>query len=227
VFAFWHSAIHEPDRLCRLIRDTRVTPDQWAEQQRVYRRATTVSLLDLGFAAFFLNRTNRSGIIGSAGMIGGARQRGRWKLDARYNGPELAERVARIARYRDRIHISNLDAVDFLRHSARAAQVRALAYLDPPYYVKGQQRLYANYYDEADHAEIAKLLTDLPFLWVVSYDDAPQIRRLYGAYRRTTYSLRYTAADRRSGAEVMFLSDRLVVPPGMRPRYPSALLPSF
>jgi DNA adenine methylase len=226
VFAFWHSVIHEPERLCRLVRDARVTPNEWARQRRVYR-ATTASLLDLGFAAFFLNRTNRSGIIGSAGMIGGARQRGRWKLDARYNGPELAERIGRVARYRDRIRIFNLDAIDFLLHCARLGLVRALAYLDPPYYGKGRRRLYANYYDDVAHAEIAKLLPDLPFPWVVSYDDAPQIRRLYRGYRRTSYSLRYTAAQCRSGAEVIFVSAGLVVPRGMGRRSSGLLLPSF
>jgi DNA adenine methylase len=183
----------------------------------VYRRAATAPLLHLGFAAFFLNRTNRSGIIESAGMIGGARQRGRWKLDARYNGPELAERIARVARYRDRIGVFNLDAVDFLRHCAGDLPPRALAYLDPPYYVKGQQRLYANYYNDADHATIAGVLPSLKFPWVVSYDDAPQIRRLYRGYRRTSYSLRYTAAAPRRGAEVIFFSDGLVLPKGTWP----------
>jgi len=57
----------------------------------------------------------------------------------------------------------------------------------------------------------------LTFPWIVSYDDAPQIRRLYRGYRRTSYSLRYTAAERRRGAEVIFLSDRLVVPKGTWP----------
>jgi len=227
IFAFWHSVVHEPDRLCRLVRDARVTPDQWARQRRVYRRAATGPLLDLGFAAFFLNRTNRSGIIGSAGMIGGGKQRGRWKLDARYNGPELAERIARVARYRDRIRVFNLDAGVFLRQCAAKLTGQALAYLDPPYYVKGQRRLYANYYAGADHAEIAALLASVPFPWVVSYDDVPEIRRLYKGYRRTGYSLRYTAAQRRSGSEVIFLSDGLAVPRGIGRRDTGVLLPAF
>ena len=38
--------------------------------------------LALGFSAFFLNRTNRSGIIEGAGPIGGYTQTGKWKVDA-------------------------------------------------------------------------------------------------------------------------------------------------
>lgn len=112
---------------------------------------------------------------------------------------------------------SRRHAVDFLRHCAQNLPPRAFAYLDPPYYVKGQQRLYANYYSDADHATIAGILPSLTFPWVVSYDAAPQIRQLYRRYRRTSYSLRYTAAQRRRGAEVIFFSDGLVVPKGTWP----------
>ena len=42
-----------------------------------------VDLLSLGFSSFFLNRTNRSGIL-KAGVIGGYQQTGNYKIDARY-----------------------------------------------------------------------------------------------------------------------------------------------
>jgi DNA adenine methylase len=212
VHAFWYAVLHQTEELCRLVRNTRPTPSEWARQRRIYVGGTSQSPLSLGFAAFFLNRTNRSGIIGSAGMIGGKRQRGRWKLDARYNGQELAERIARIARYENRIRLSNLDAVDFLKSLGAALPERTLVYLDPPYYVKGQQRLYANYYTPNDHAAIARLLPAMRFPWLVSYDDTPEIRRLYRGYRKSTYTLPYTAATRKHGAEIMFFSDDLVVP---------------
>lgn len=212
VYAFWHAVLHDTDALCRLVRDTPATPREWERQKRIYTRAATEPRLALGFAAFFLNRTNRSGIIDSARMIGGRDQNGRWKLDARYNQPGLADRIARIARYRDRIHLSNLDASEFLIQTATRLPAKSLVYLDPPYYVKGQRRLYASYYQEEDHIKIAELLPALPFHWLVSYDNAPAIRRLYRDYRRVTYRLRYTAAERHQGTEVMFFSPNLVVP---------------
>ncbi len=212
VFAFWHSVLYETDALCRLVLDTRATPAQWSRQRDIYRNAGNESQLSVGFATFFLNRTNRSGIISSAGMIGGRQQHGRWKLDARYNQRDLVERISRVARYSDRIRLYNLDAVDFLACCATDLPERALVYLDPPYYVKGQKRLYANYYNDEDHADIACVLPALPFAWLVSYDDAPRIRELYSHYRKLTYSLRYTAAERQHGAEVMFFSDQLAIP---------------
>ncbi len=212
VFAFWSSAVNRTEDLCRLVHDTRPTPTQWVRQRGVYSNPGGETPLALGFAAFFLNRTNRSGIIGSAGMIGGRAQRGRWKIGARYNGRELAQRVAHIGRYREQITVSNLDAAEFLDLACIALPANSLAYLDPPYYVKGGRRLYANHYDSGDHAEIAAKVRRLPFRWIVSYDDEVEIRRLYRPYRSMRYSLRYIASERQGGAEVMFFSPSLVLP---------------
>ena len=69
-------------------------------------------MVDLGFAAFFLNRTNRSGIIGG-GVIGGKNQTGEWGVDARFGKDDLLQRIQRIGRYRSRINLYHQDALDF------------------------------------------------------------------------------------------------------------------
>jgi DNA adenine methylase len=212
VHAFWDSVLNRTDELCRLVRDTRATSAEWLRQKQIYSCAEDASPLQLGFAAFFLNRTNRSGIIGSAGMIGGRKQRGRWKIDARYNRPELSRRIARIARYGDRIHLTKLDAADFLKRADKGLPAKTLVYLDPPYYIKGQRRLYANYYGADDHANIATLLSTVRLRWLVSYDNTPEIRRLYRAYQGLTYTLRYTASESQSGSEVMYFAPTVSMP---------------
>ncbi len=58
----------------------------------------------------------------------------------------------------------------------------------------------------------------MPFPWLVSYDDAPEIRALYRGYRKLVYTLRYTAAKRQQGAEVMFLAPDVIVPRGVTPQ---------
>ena len=214
LYAFWDSVLNDTERLCRKIRDTQVTPQEWERQRRIYMRSTDSSRLSLGFATFFLNRTNRSGIIASGGMIGGRKQRGRWKIDARYNGPNLAKRIERIALYRDRIHLFNLDAIDFLRFAADELALNSMVYLDPPYYVKGKRRLYTNYYNHDDHASVAGLLPQMPFRWLISYDNTPAIRRLYRSFPKREYSIGYTAAERHQGSEVMFFSPNLLLPRG-------------
>lgn len=217
VFSFWRSVLDETRDFCKLVRRTRPTPTAWRRQRNVYERSDSVSL-ERGFAAFFLNRTNRSGIIESAGMIGGNDQTGTWKIDARYNGEELARRIERIARYRDRIHATNQDAMEFLRRTVNTLPKASLVYLDPPYFVKGRRRLYANYYRPEDHADIADDVRSLPCHWLVSYDSVRQIRTLYPEFRRLTYSLQYSAASRQHGAEVMFFSPGLKIPAAERPQ---------
>ena len=213
VYAFWHSVLNDTEGLCRLIRNRRVSVAEWHRQREIYRSAKSAeSLLARGFSTFFLNRTNRSGIIGSAGMIGGARQHGEWKLDARFNKVELVRRIERIAGYRQQISLYGLDAHKLLGQLMPQVPAKTFIYLDPPYYVKGKRRLYANFYEHEDHAKLAGALAALKVAWIVSYDDALEIRRLYGRFRASTYLLDYTARDRYPGAEIMFFSDRLSIP---------------
>jgi len=210
VYAFWHSVVNEPEELCRRIFDVNVTMNEWHRQKAV-QVATNPDILDLGFSTFFLNRTNRSGII-LAGVIGGQDQAGEWKLDARFNKNNLCARIERIAMYRDRIRVYNLDAVDLIREVFPTLPDRSLAYLDPPYYVKGQG-LYENHYFHDDHLEISRLVQEgINLPWIVSYDYAPQIMDMYQGCNSITYGINYSAQDRYKGAEAMFFSDGLIIP---------------
>ena len=60
----------------------------------------------MGVAAFFLNRTNRSGIL-NAGPIGGMEQKGNYKIDARFNKTDLIKRIQQVVKYRDKIVVYN------------------------------------------------------------------------------------------------------------------------
>lgn len=71
-------------------------------------------MLTIGFSTFFLNRTNRSGIL-KGGVIGGKNQEGQWKLDARYNKSDLISRIQKISKNRERIDLYNMDAIDFIK----------------------------------------------------------------------------------------------------------------
>lgn len=210
VFAFWNCVLNATEELCRRIHDTAVTMDEWHRQRAVLEAANDVTLEDLGFATFFLNRTNRSGILWG-GVIGGKGQTGQWKLDARYNKVELIRRIKKISRYRSRISLYNEDAAHFLGHSLHGISRDAFVYLDPPYYVKGEG-LYENFYSHGDHIEIARLVAQIGQKWIVSYDAAPEIQEVYAPFRSILYSLSYSAADRYRGSEVMFFCPTLQIP---------------
>ena len=211
LYAFWTSVLDETDELCRLIRDTRISMRVWRRQKDVLARPDEHSRVHVGFATFFLNRTNRSGIIGG-GVIGGQAQTGGWKMDARFKKSDLIKRIQKIARYRRRISVYRLDAADFLRQVVPTLPPKTLLYLDPPYYVKGEG-LYEHHYQHDDHALIAGLVKQLKRpAWVVSYDAAPEVLRLYRGFRRQQYALAYSAQDRYAGSEVIFFAPQLQVP---------------
>jgi DNA adenine methylase len=212
VFAFWHSVLHRTDELSQLIVDTPRTVDEWDRQKRIFARGDVGNHLELGFSMFFLNRTNRSGIL-NAGIIGGRAQMGAWKIDARYNAAELVARIEAIGRERDRVDLTNLDAIAFLSHGKHTWPADTLVYLDPPYYVKGRD-LYYHFYDHADHEAVADAVVGLGNLrWIVSYDNVGQIRDIYSGYQRAIYNIGYSARSARLGSEVMFFADGLTVPP--------------
>jgi DNA adenine methylase len=209
IYAFWRTVLTDPEELCRRIDSVDVTMDEWHRQREVLE-ADTVDRIDLAFATFFLNRTNRSGII-RGGVIGGKQQAGEWKLHARYNKPALIRRIELIAEHRERINLTCLDAAIYVDTVLPTLPDRALVYLDPPYFVKGQG-LYRNAYSPDDHAEIAGLVPNIRQRWLVSYDAAPEIIELYKGHTPLRYDLSYSAQSKYMGREVMFYSPGLKRP---------------
>jgi DNA adenine methylase len=218
IFALWMSVLNRTDSFLRRVRDVPLSIEQWLRQREIYQNPNKYSQFDLGFAAFFLNRCNRSGIIANAGVIGGLNQTGNWKIDARFNRSELAARISKIALYSDRISIHNLDALDFLEKFANPPSTRHqnFVYLDPPYFEKGSQ-LYLSYYTASDHVALAKYLhKKTQFTWVLTYDDTEYIRALYSKLRILPLGIQYSAGPCRSGREILILKPGVAAPGSWR-----------
>jgi DNA adenine methylase len=208
VHAFWRAVLDRPEELCDLIATVNVDVAQWRRQKAV-QEDPNAGGLELAFSTFFLNRTCRSGIIGG-GVIGGQQQTGGWKIDARFNRADLIRRIQKIARYRARITVTGLDAADYLTTVVASIETPFL-YLDPPYYLKGED-LYQNFYQHEDHARIAEVIAGIEAPWLVSYDSAPAIKDLYARFSSIEYDLSYSAQRRHRGAERMFLAPGLRAP---------------
>lgn len=211
IYAFWYSVLNYTDDLCNLIYNTPVTVEEWNKQRLVQGNIDNCSTLELGFSTYFLNRTNRSGIL-TGGIIGGINQEGKWKLDARFNKQNLVMRIEKIALYKDRIQIYNLDAVEFINNIIKDLDRKAFVYLDPPYYKKGQD-LYENYYNHSDHVTLSKTITNaIKHNWIITYDNTFEICNMYKKYRQIVYSLSYSAATRYRGSEIMIFCNKLNIP---------------
>lgn len=210
IYAFWYAVLEETEGLCRLITDTPVNMETWERQREVQARKADADLLDLGFSTFFLNRTNRSGIL-SGGVIGGKEQTGNFKIDARFNKKDLIERIEHIVGYADLIELTSMDAVALIKRYKRAPAAKTFCYLDPPYYVKGQD-LYLNYYRDEDHKDIADAIMKFKGQWIISYDAVDFISELYKDYRQKDYYLSYSAGNPSKGKEIMVYSNGLIIP---------------
>ena len=210
VYAFWHSVLYDTEKLCKLIDAVNVTVPNWEKAKAIQAKKQDAPLIDLGFSTLFLNRTNRSGIL-KAGVIGGKEQQGKYKIDCRFNKLDLKCRIQLIGNQRDKIELFNMDALTLLKQF-RPQFSQSIFYLDPPYYLKGSS-LYAHYYNHDDHRRISETLAGMKEVsWILSYDDTPEIRKLYdwiAPTQKKEYTLYHRAFTSRPGKELLFFSEHL------------------
>ena len=219
IYAFWQAALDEHDRFVDMIMSVELSLEQWRKQRDICLHPNQHDTFDLGFAAFYLNRCNRSGILLGSAPIGGYSQAGAWRLDARFYRQTLADRISKLAEHRERIHLSNDDALRFLAKNLPVGDQpeQVFVYLDPPYVSNGN-RLYMNNYQARDHGKLAHhLRRQTTVNWVVSYDDTRLIRRLYEDCRVSDIPLRYSLQRKRETKELLITPRHLQTPPELVP----------
>lgn len=211
IYSFWKTVVEDSERLIETIQTTPITLEEWRKQKTLVNQGGNPSF-ELGFATLFLSRTNRSGIL-NAGPIGGGTQESQdkatYKIDCRFNKERIIEQIRAIAEHRDQIEVHNEDAMDFLR---ALHHDNLFVYLDPPYFVQGKA-LYLSYYNADNHRQLADYLRgEVPFSWVLSYDNVEQIRAMYAEQDCYTFELNYSAADKKRGSEFITHSEGLIFP---------------
>jgi DNA adenine methylase len=211
VWCVWDAILNNTDEFIEKIISTAVTIDEWYIQREIQQNKSSASNFDLAFSTFFLNRTNRSGIILKAGVIGGFSQSGKYKLDCRFNKQGLIKKIIRIKDYSSRINISNSDAVDFMQRVSTESHLKPFFCIDPPYFTKGAS-LYTDFYEASDHQQLSSVISDLKDPWFLTYDNHSRIRELYKQFRNFTFSLNYSAAEKKKGTELFIPSDNLEIP---------------
>lgn len=212
IYAFWHSVLNNTNKLCDLIENTELTIEEWKKQKSIQNNKSKAKLLELGFSTFYLNRTNRSGII-NAGIMGGVSQNGNYLMDCRFNKPELIARIRAIAKRKKNIRLLNIDAIELIdRIEQEATDNNIVFYFDPPYYLKAST-LYMNHYADENHRIVSEKIIGIKDIkWIVSYDNVPQIQALYSKCERKEYSFKHTAYNSRVGQEILFFSSKIKQP---------------
>lgn len=211
IYSFWRAIKESPKELISLVKNTPITIEQWQQQKHIYCTNNQRYSIELGFAAFYLNRTNRSGIL-NAGPIGGYNQTGNYGIDARFNRDALIGRIEEIAKRKSQIVVYNKEIRSFINSIIPKYQANAFVYFDPPYYENGQ-RLYKNFFSPTDHADIAcSIINGVDCPWVITYDNVKELREIYNDYEQRQYNLNYSAANKGKGSEIIIFKDSKLLP---------------
>jgi DNA adenine methylase len=208
VYSAWNAIINETERFIDRIYSTSATIENWEIcLRKLYDTNATSYEFDLGFSAFFINRTSRSGVLLGSGPIGGYDQKGKWKIDARYYRETLVERVRKLGELRHKIELTNLDGLEFCKQMrARQLLPSTFLFIDPPY-VKAGGRLYYDGMTTAKHEALAEwLVAQDETHWLLTYDDHPLVRENYKEMNEYKLDVRYSLAKRRTESELLYMS---------------------
>lgn len=210
IFSAWKAMLHETDRFIDQLHSTTPSIESWEQcLQKLYERPKSEYSFDVGFSAFFINRTSRSGVVLGSGPIGGYNQDGKWKIDARFNKETLRRKIENLGSMRDRISLSCLDGLDFCQSLERGGVLdETFLFIDPPY-VQAGGRLYFDGMDLAKHDALAKwLLSGRAPHWLLTYDDHEIVRENYSSIQQYRIQVRYSLGKRRLEKELLYMSQQ-------------------
>ncbi len=212
IYAFWHNVLNETERFCNDIKNVNISIEEWKKQKNIYSNKQKYTIYEIGFATFFLNRTNRSGII-KGGPIGGQKQNGKYKIDCRFNKEKLINKVREISKYKNRIKLFNYDVNDFIKQVVlRQKKENFFVYFDPPYIKKGPE-LYKDHFNYNEHTYLSKNIKEklTQKNWIITYDDNELVYKLYSDFNIVSFNLNYCAGKNKTGNEVMIVSKEITI----------------
>jgi DNA adenine methylase len=132
------------------------------------------------FRTIVKNRMQRGGIMAAGAGLVKSGEAGRG-LHSRWYPETLATRIDAIHGLRDRITFEHGDAFDIIGRFAQDAN--AYFFIDPPYTAGGKKagnRLYTH--NEVDHEGLFALMSKVRGSAMLTYDDAPEVRKLAKRY---------------------------------------------
>ena len=223
IYAFWQTVKANPEELIDRMMRGKVSLPAWKRMLplRSVKKPTKTTLLELGYAGLFFNRTCFSGIVG-AGPIGGMTQSSPYKIDCRFNKKELADQIRACSEIIKNVEIVFGDGISFLKANSLKMPTHSMVYIDPPYVTNGH-KLYRFHFDKAQHEALSDAVNSLCAPWLMTYDNHELIRDLY-AGEKTKYVKTYQSLKgSRFVKEILLLSEDFALPTGTgttrSPRY--------
>ena len=205
IYSIWYAIFNDTEWFIEAINNTEITLAVREQQRKVYNELKNFDAYshDLAFATFFLNRVNYSGIL-TGGPIGGKEQKGKYKLDCRFNKESLIGKIKEIAKYRDNVQLFHMDAIELLKN-----QSNIFVFADPPYWQAGDMLYEAS----VEHSKLAKVLCESQDIhWIATYDNNINVANVYEEYgaHSKLFELQYSASRKRKELECMFYKNVVI-----------------
>ena len=226
IACLWTAVIRCPqplmDRIERFVPSVGAFDDYRAELLSAREMPVTdKEVARIGFMKLAIHQISYSGLgVKSGGPLGGrtegnvagGRASVRYPIDCRWNPGKLIEQINRLHALLRVFSIREdrctcLDFAEVISDTERDA----ILYLDPPYYVQGAA-LYQHGFTVADHERLAGLLRSCPHPWVLSYDDCPEIRRLYDGKIIEEININYSITTEKTSSNKRQKNELLIYP---------------
>jgi DNA adenine methylase len=209
IASLWSSVLAYPTMLKAYVRAFEPTPAKFYEFKEELLGLDTmpftiVDVIAIGFKKLAIHQLSFSGLGTKAGgPLGGKSQESKYKIDCRWSPDYLCKKIDRFHHLFSKLTIqygfcTSLDFELMIQDESK----KALLYLDPPYFNKGNE-LYQYGFKNEDHERLAYLLERTPHDWVLSYDDCPEIRKLYKWATVEQIEANYTIRSARVKSELI------------------------
>lgn len=173
IYALFLTIKNDPEALIDKIRNFMPSKCAYKNAQSIIKNNyKNQNIFEAGWNLLVANRLAYSGIPKANCMS---------DPSARWNSETLISRIKNIHHVSDHIHISCMDACQFIEEMYWSLD--STIFIDPPYKMKGKD-LYIRYYNDEDHIKLAFLLEELykgiPGAdMLVTYDECEFIKDIY------------------------------------------------
>lgn len=192
LYCFWRYVRDDCERLTAAIWEFK---RNYADGPALYAffkdEAGVTSDFDRAVRFFIMNRITFSGVVDSGGYSQQA-------FESRFTDSAI-QRLEKMSPHFTQTRITHGDYEEALQ----AAGEGVFIFLDPPYLSATQSRLYGvrgGLHTGFDHERFAATMQRCPHRWLITYDDAPEIRRWFSFATITEWELQYGMNNYKQGS---------------------------
>ena len=183
LYCFWLYAKNENELLADKIGEIK---QKYTDGRELFKSLTREDIIwsefDRAVRFFVLNRITFSGTVDSGGYSQKA-------FEGRFTDSSI-DRLRQLSPHLSSIDITNSDYENLLFLEGEEVFI----FLDPPYLSATKSKLYGrrgNLHTAFDHNRFAENMRKCQHKWLITYDDSPEIRKLFDFAHITEWTLQY------------------------------------